>query len=119
MSGLWQRYAGRFDALSLRERVMVFAAVMVAVVALAYTLAIEPQLLKQKRVNGALLQKNSEAAGWMPVGPNASAWRACVPSSRRWRGASPPRSASSPRPRRCAPSSRACSRAVAAWRWSR
>lgn len=60
MTGLWQRYAARFDALTLRERVMVFAAVMVAVLALAYTLLIEPELLKQKRLAGALLQKHSE-----------------------------------------------------------
>ena len=60
MSELWQRYAGRFDALSLRERVMVFAAVMVAVVALAYTFAIDPQLVRQKRVAGAMLQKHSD-----------------------------------------------------------
>lgn len=60
MTDLWQRYAARFDALTLRERVMVFAAVMVAVLALAYTLLIEPELLKQKRLAGALLQKHSE-----------------------------------------------------------
>lgn len=60
MTDLWQRYAARFDALSLRERVMVFAAVMVAVVALGYTLAIEPQLVKQKRITVAMLQKQSE-----------------------------------------------------------
>jgi MSHA biogenesis protein MshJ len=60
MSELWQRYAGRFDALSLRERVMMFAAVMVAAAALAYTLAIEPELVRQKRIAGAMLQKNSD-----------------------------------------------------------
>lgn len=60
MSALWQRYAGRFNALTLRERAMVFAAVMVAIVALGYTLAIEPQVLKQKRLAGAMLQKQSE-----------------------------------------------------------
>jgi MSHA biogenesis protein MshJ len=60
VSELWQRYAGRFDALSLRERVMVFAAVMVATVALAYTFAIDPQLVKQKRISGAVLQKHSD-----------------------------------------------------------
>lgn len=60
MSELWQRYAGRFNALTLRERVMVFAAVMVAVVALAHTLAIEPQLVRQKRLSSAMLQKSSE-----------------------------------------------------------
>lgn len=60
MSALWQRYAGRFNALTLRERVMVFAAVMVAVVALGHTLAIEPRLAKQKRLSSAMLQKHSE-----------------------------------------------------------
>jgi MSHA biogenesis protein MshJ len=60
VSGLWQRYSTRFDALTLRERVMVFAAVMVVVMALGYTLAIEPQLLKQKRLATAMLQKQSE-----------------------------------------------------------
>lgn len=60
MNALWQQYAGRFNALSLRERVMVFAAVMIAVVALGHTLAVEPQLAKQKRLSGAMLQKSSE-----------------------------------------------------------
>lgn len=39
---------------------MVFAAVMVALLALAYTLVIEPELVKQKRISGAMLQKHSE-----------------------------------------------------------
>ena len=60
MSELWQRHAGRFNALTLRERVMVFAAVMVAAVALGHTLAIEPQLVRQKRLSSAMLQKSSE-----------------------------------------------------------
>lgn len=60
MRSIWQRYAGRFNALTLRERAMVFAAVMVAAVALGYTLAIEPRLLAQKRLTGAMLQKQSE-----------------------------------------------------------
>jgi MSHA biogenesis protein MshJ len=57
---LWQRYAGRFDALSLRERIAVFAALMVALLAMAYTLMIEPQLITQRRTTSALLQKHSE-----------------------------------------------------------
>jgi MSHA biogenesis protein MshJ len=60
VSDLWQRCAGRFDALKLRERVMVFAAVMVALLALGHTLMIEPELAKQKRLAGAMLQKHSE-----------------------------------------------------------
>lgn len=64
MSDLLRRYAARVDALSLRERVMVFAAVMVAVLALGYTLAIEPELAKHKRIAGAMLQKHSEMKGF-------------------------------------------------------
>lgn len=60
MKRLWERYAGKFDALSLRERVMVFSAAMVAVLALTYTTMIEPELVKQRRANAAILQKHSE-----------------------------------------------------------
>lgn len=60
MKDQWRRYAGRFDALTLRERVAVFAAAMVALLALAYTLMIEPQVNTQKRLSGAILQKHSE-----------------------------------------------------------
>ena len=49
MNGLWRRTAARFDALSLRERVAVSAAAMVALLALAYTLMIEPEIKKQQR----------------------------------------------------------------------
>lgn len=60
MKDLWERSARRFDALSLRERVAVFAALMVAVLALAYTLMLEPELVKQRRMTSAMLQKQSE-----------------------------------------------------------
>ena len=60
MNELWKRYAGRFDALTLRERVMVFAAVMVALLAVAYTTMIEPELSRQKRLSTAIDQKHSE-----------------------------------------------------------
>lgn len=60
MKGLWERYARKFEALSLRERVMVFAAAMVAVLAMTYTMMIEPELVKQRRANAAILQKQSE-----------------------------------------------------------
>lgn len=64
MIALWRRHAARLDALSLRERVLVFACVMVAVLALGYTLAIEPELVKQKRLAAAMLQKHSEMKGF-------------------------------------------------------
>lgn len=60
MNALWRRTAAKFDALSVRERVMVSAAVMVALLALAYTLMIEPELKKQQRSSAAMLQKQSE-----------------------------------------------------------
>jgi MSHA biogenesis protein MshJ len=60
VNALWRRTAAKFDALSVRERVMVSAAVMVALLALAYTLMIEPELKKQQRSAAAMLQKQSE-----------------------------------------------------------
>lgn len=60
MSELWKRYAGRFDALSLRERVSVFAAAIVALLAFAYVFMIEPELLQQRRLSTAINQKHTE-----------------------------------------------------------
>jgi MSHA biogenesis protein MshJ len=56
----WRRIAEKFDALSLRERAMVSAALMVALLALVYTMMLEPQLIQQRRAAGAMLQKQSE-----------------------------------------------------------
>jgi len=60
VSDLWRRATARFDALSLRERLMVSAAAMVALLALAYVLMIEPEVKKQQRAAAAMLQKQSE-----------------------------------------------------------
>lgn len=60
MSELWRRTAARFDGLSLRERAMVSAAALVALLALVYTLMVEPELNKQRRAAAAMLQKHSE-----------------------------------------------------------
>ena len=60
MKALWQRYAQRFDTLSVRERAMVSAALMVALLALAYTLMIEPEILKHRRMNVTMQQKQAE-----------------------------------------------------------
>jgi MSHA biogenesis protein MshJ len=60
VNALWRRTAAKFDALSVRERLMVSAAVMVALLALVYTLMIEPELKKQQRSAAAMLQKQSE-----------------------------------------------------------
>jgi MSHA biogenesis protein MshJ len=60
VSELWRRTAARFDGLSLRERAMVSAAALVALLALVYTLMLEPELNKQRRAAAAMLQKHSE-----------------------------------------------------------
>lgn len=60
MKALWQRYAQRFDALSVRERAMVSAALIVALLALAYTLMLEPELLKSRRMTATMQQKHAE-----------------------------------------------------------
>jgi MSHA biogenesis protein MshJ len=60
MKQLWQRYAGRVDALSLRERVMVFAAAVALVLAFGYIGFLEAQGAKHKRLTSALQQKQGE-----------------------------------------------------------
>lgn len=60
MSPLWRRTAERFESLNLRERMLVSAALMVALLALAYTMFLEPELIRQKRAAGAMLQKHAE-----------------------------------------------------------
>jgi MSHA biogenesis protein MshJ len=57
---LWNRYAERLDALSLRERVLVFASAMTLLLALLFTLLIDPQMAAQKRLASAVAQKQAE-----------------------------------------------------------
>ena len=60
MRKLWQRYAGRFDALSLRERVLVFAAAASVMTGLAYALLLDAESARQKRFASAIVQKQGE-----------------------------------------------------------
>ena len=60
MKQLWQRYAARVDALSLRERLMVFSAAMAVLVAVLHTLLIDSELAKEKRASSAIAQKHAE-----------------------------------------------------------
>jgi MSHA biogenesis protein MshJ len=60
VSQLWRRTAEKFESLNLRERMLVSAAIMVALLALAYTMLLEPELLGKKRAAAAMLQKHSE-----------------------------------------------------------
>ncbi len=60
MKRLWRQYAERLDALSLRERVMVFAAAMAVLVALVHTLFIDAEVAREKRLSSSIAQKQSE-----------------------------------------------------------
>ena len=60
MKDLWRHYAERIEALSLRERIMVFAAAAVVLLAPAWVLFIDAESAKQKRLSSALKQKQSE-----------------------------------------------------------
>jgi MSHA biogenesis protein MshJ len=58
---LWQRYAERIDALNLRERMLVFSAAMLILVALVHTLYIDTEVKKERRHASAIAQKQAEA----------------------------------------------------------
>ena len=60
MKRLWQQYVAKMEAASLRERVMIFAAVAVAVIALANGALVEPELAKQRRLSGEVAQRQGE-----------------------------------------------------------
>ena len=61
MKALWKRYAERIDALSLRERVMVFSAAMAVLVGIVYSAYVDPQVQRERRVSAAIAQKQAEA----------------------------------------------------------
>lgn len=61
MKRLWQRYAERIDALNLRERILVFSAAMLVLVALVHTLYIDTEVKKERRLTSAIAQKQAEA----------------------------------------------------------
>ncbi len=60
MKATWKRYADRIDALNLRERVFVFSAAMVVLVALVHTLYIDAELKREARLTSAIAQKQAE-----------------------------------------------------------
>jgi len=55
-----QRYADRLDAMSLRERVLIFLAVAVVIVAIADSALFEPILLRQKMNSQRIQQQDDE-----------------------------------------------------------
>jgi MSHA biogenesis protein MshJ len=60
MKQLWLQYVAKMESASLRERVMIFAAVATAIVALASGALIEPELLKQRRLSGEVAQRQGD-----------------------------------------------------------
>lgn len=54
MKERWRQLAARFDARPVRERVLLFIGVIVCTILLYQTLALDPLLLRQKRVTGQL-----------------------------------------------------------------
>ncbi len=60
MKALWHRYRERIDAATLRERVLVFGACALVIVALLNALLIEPALAKHRRLTLEISQRQSE-----------------------------------------------------------
>ncbi|MFY9316584.1 MAG: hypothetical protein WAO95_13615 [Burkholderiales bacterium] len=60
MKRLWLQYVTKMEAASLRERLMIFAAAAVAVIALASSVLIEPELAKQRRLSRDVEQRQGE-----------------------------------------------------------
>ncbi|OGS90370.1 MAG: agglutinin biogenesis protein [Gallionellales bacterium GWA2_60_18] len=61
MKRYWELACNRIDELSLRERVMVFAAVAFVVVALLNALLLDPLLAKQKTLAAQVIQQQEKA----------------------------------------------------------
>lgn len=63
MKEQWTKLAARIDALSLRERIMVFAACAAAIVFLMHFFALGPQLRKQDALNAQITQQQNNVEG--------------------------------------------------------
>jgi MSHA biogenesis protein MshJ len=57
---LWQQYQTKMEAASLRERVMIFGAIAVALIALASSVLVEPELAKQRRLSREIDQTQGD-----------------------------------------------------------
>jgi MSHA biogenesis protein MshJ len=79
MKRLWQRYAGLYDALSLRERAMIFAAMAALLIALGYVLLLDAQSARQRRLANAIAQKQGEMRALESQATQLTAVRAADP----------------------------------------
>lgn len=59
----WIKLSTRLDAMTLRERAMVFAAVVAAVLFLIYSFAVEPLLTRQKQLLTQIKQQENQISG--------------------------------------------------------
>jgi MSHA biogenesis protein MshJ len=62
MKQMWRTYADKFDALSERERIIVFAAAVLVVLFLMTTLFISPSVTRIKALNTQMQQQQTELA---------------------------------------------------------
>lgn len=62
MKKLWLRISTRIDAMSLRERTMVFAAVLASVVFLSYALVLSPLSERQEQLSQQIAKQQGEIA---------------------------------------------------------
>jgi MSHA biogenesis protein MshJ len=62
MKNLWRRGALKFDAMSMRERLMVFAATVCVILLLGYELGLSKTLADNSRLAAQIEQKRSETA---------------------------------------------------------
>ncbi|MEV4781001.1 hypothetical protein [Burkholderia sp. LMU1-1-1.1] len=59
----WLKLSTKLDAMTLRERAMVFVAVTAAILFMIYTMAVEPMLAKQKLLLAQIKQQQNQIAG--------------------------------------------------------
>ena len=60
MKALWRKYADKIDALSLRERVMVFVTALVIVLFMIHVLFIDPLTTRSKALSGQMAQQQTD-----------------------------------------------------------
>lgn len=60
---LWERLTLRLDAMSLRERAMVFAAILGVMLGLAYNIGLDPLYQRQAQLLEQIRQQNTQMAG--------------------------------------------------------
>jgi MSHA biogenesis protein MshJ len=60
MKRLWLQYAAKMEAASLRERAMIFAALVLVLIAGLNAALIEPELVKQRRLSAEVAQRQGD-----------------------------------------------------------